>query len=365
MKPSLPRFTAALSMFCPRAGRRYLQRANSKLCFLLHDSRFAAENSLPARGRKHLRSRCFSERRQAAKGSEFSGTGRLWPLLKISMRSEKNRKPRGGKGGRPAKNVPGRFTAFSVNFFSRGTCPFPRPLRAVRAIVQSPLFIKARVFNEAFRVVKTDRGTLEYVAKLTAFHAQFRAIGTNYNQVVKELHAHFSEKKTLALLYKLERATRELAAAGSRSCRSPKSSNNDGSQYHHRKRRVRRAGVQPGESQSGHGKVLLTHIVREPVDGRFNVAATAEDLLRWMPSHYRTEKPVVHVSLNPAPEDRLDDGQLAEIAGAYMERMGWGGQPYIVFKHTDIGREHIHIVSYNILIIRILLRISEKMRDSK
>ena len=68
----------------------------------------------------------------------------------------------------------------------------------------------------------------------------------------------------------------------------------------------------------GDGKVLLTHIVREPADGRFNVAATAEDLLRWMPSHYRTEKPVVHVSLNPAPEDRLDDGQLAEIAGAYM-----------------------------------------------
>ena len=98
----------------------------------------------------------------------------------------------------------------------------------------------------------------------------------------------------------------------------------------------------------GDGKVLLTHIVREPADGRFNVAATAEDLLRWMPSHYRTEKPVVHVSLNPAPEDRLDDGQLAEIAGAYMERMGWGGQPYIVFKHTDIGREHIHIVSLRI-----------------
>ena len=42
----------------------------------------------------------------------------------------------------------------------------------------------------------------------------FRAVGTNYNQVVKELHAHFSEKKTLALLYKLERATRELAAVG-------------------------------------------------------------------------------------------------------------------------------------------------------
>ncbi|MDR1091934.1 MAG: MobA protein, partial [Prevotella sp.] len=65
-----------------------------------------------------------------------------------------------------------------------------------------------------FQVIKTDEGTLQYVAKLTQFHAQFRAIGVNYNQVVKELHSHFSEKKTLALLYKLEKITAELVAVG-------------------------------------------------------------------------------------------------------------------------------------------------------
>ena len=52
------------------------------------------------------------------------------------------------------------------------------------------------------------------MAKLTAFHAQFRAVGTNYNQVVKLLHTHFSNKKALAMLYKLEKATLELAAVG-------------------------------------------------------------------------------------------------------------------------------------------------------
>ena len=258
---------------------------------------------------------------------------------------EKNRKPRGGKGGRPAKNDPAVYR-FSVNFSAVEHARF-LDLYEQSGLLSKAAFIKARVFNEAFRVVKTDRGTLEYVAKLTAFHAQFRAVGTNYNQVVKELHAHFSEKKTLALLYKLERATRELAAVGQQVAL----------------RRVQTAmvaNITTGKDvygalaynqekvDRGDGKVLLTHIVREPADGRFNVAATAEDLLRWMPSHYRTEKPVVHVSLNPAPEDRLDDGQLAEIAGAYMERMGWGGQPYIVFKHTDIGREHIHIVSVQV-----------------
>jgi len=72
------------------------------------------------------------------------------------------------------------------------------------------LFIKARVFDQTFRVVKTDRVALEYVTKLTSFYAQYRALGVNYNQVVKELHSHFSEKKTLALLYKLESITRDL-----------------------------------------------------------------------------------------------------------------------------------------------------------
>ena len=51
---------------------------------------------------------------------------------------------------------------------------------------------------------------VDYCTKLSDFHAQFRAIGTNYNQVVKELRCHFSEKKAMALLYKLEKCTIDL-----------------------------------------------------------------------------------------------------------------------------------------------------------
>jgi len=76
------------------------------------------------------------------------------------------------------------------------------------------VFIKARVFGQPFRVVKTDRAALEYVAKLTTFYAQFRGVGINYNQVVKELHSNFSHKKALALLFKLEKLTTELAVTG-------------------------------------------------------------------------------------------------------------------------------------------------------
>ena len=76
------------------------------------------------------------------------------------------------------------------------------------------VFIKARVFSQPFRVIKTDKTLLDYYTKLSSFHAQYRAVGNNYNQVIKELRVHFSEKKAMALLYKLEKATVDLAEIG-------------------------------------------------------------------------------------------------------------------------------------------------------
>jgi hypothetical protein len=95
------------------------------------------------------------------------------------------------------------------------------------------------------------------------------------------------------------------------------------------------------------GKVLASNLVCEPVDGQFSVQECAADFARWMPSpeHLPTKKPVIHISLNPHPDDKLTDNQLADIGREYMERLGYGGQPYLIFKHEDIGRDHIHIVS--------------------
>ena len=72
------------------------------------------------------------------------------------------------------------------------------------------VFIKAHFFGHPFKVMKVDKTLVDYYTKLSDFHAQFRAVGTNYNQVVKELRCHFSEKKAMALLYKLEQQTVEL-----------------------------------------------------------------------------------------------------------------------------------------------------------
>lgn len=98
----------------------------------------------------------------------------------------------------------------------------------------------------------------------------------------------------------------------------------------------------------GLGKILGANLVFEPADGRFNASECMEDFMQFVPAHFRTEKPVFHVSLNPHPDDRLTDDQLTDIGREYMERLGYGNQPYLIFKHEDIGREHIHIVSLRV-----------------
>ncbi len=98
----------------------------------------------------------------------------------------------------------------------------------------------------------------------------------------------------------------------------------------------------------GKGQLLDTNRVFNNGTGRVDIAQVLQDFERWMPKQTRTEKPVLHVSLNPHPDDKLTDGDLTVIAHEYMERMGYGDQPYIIVKHEDIDRHHIHIVSVRV-----------------
>ena len=62
----------------------------------------------------------------------------------------------------------------------------------------------------------------------------------------------------------------------------------------------------------------------------------------------RTKKKVIHISINPDPADKITKEQLKDIVEEYMCEMGYGNQPYAVYKHNDIDREHYHIVTTNI-----------------
>lgn len=85
-------------------------------------------------------------------------------------------------------------------------------------------------------------------------------------------------------------------------------------------------------------EVLLWQKILEPFDkhGRMDIDACMDSFRPYLEANRRTTNTVFHVLLNPSPEDKLTGEQLRETAKEYMERMGYGDQPYIVFKHNDI-----------------------------
>lgn len=96
---------------------------------------------------------------------------------------------------------------------------------------------------------------------------------------------------------------------------------------------------------NGKGQILEINRVFVPFDGQFRVSDCVRDFEQAMPSQIKTGKPVIHISLNPHPDDRLTDTQLVDISREYLEKLGFGRQPYMIFKHEDIDRQHVHIIS--------------------
>ena len=94
--------------------------------------------------------------------------------------------------------------------------------------------------------------------------------------------------------------------------------------------------------------VLLVQGLFQDRNGRYSRAQVLADMLRTIPAQCRTKKTVFHCSLNPHPDEKLSDETLSRIAAEYMEALGYGAQPYIVFRHNDIPRAHIHIVSLRV-----------------
>ena len=124
------------------------------------------------------------------------------------MNKEESKLPQILKAGRTPKSDPAIFRyAKSLNeienvaFLGR----FDKSGMTVKAH-----FITASIFNKALKVVKLDKGAMDYYMRLTTFYSQFRAIGVNYNQVLKSLKSSFPEKKAFVMLAKLEKVTFEL-----------------------------------------------------------------------------------------------------------------------------------------------------------
>ena len=100
--------------------------------------------------------------------------------------------------------------------------------------------------------------------------------------------------------------------------------------------------------EKGEASILLAQGLFQNKEGTYTMAEVFADMQAVIPEKCRTKKTVFHCSLNPHPDEKLSDETLMQITKEYMEALGYGNQPYIVFKHNDIAREHIHIVSLRV-----------------
>ena len=83
--------------------------------------------------------------------------------------------------------------------------------------------------------------------------------------------------------------------------------------------------------------ILLAQGLYQNKEGTYTMAEVFADMQAVIPEKCRTKKMVFHCSLNPHPDEKLSDETLTQIAKEYMEALGYGNQPYIVFKHSDIA----------------------------
>jgi hypothetical protein len=61
-----------------------------------------------------------------------------------------------------------------------------------------------------------------------------------------------------------------------------------------------------------------------------------------------TQRNTLHMSVNFAPGEEFPDEKMIDLAIEYMDRIGFGSQPYLVYRHFDAAHPHLHLVTTTI-----------------
>lgn len=95
-------------------------------------------------------------------------------------------------------------------------------------------------------------------------------------------------------------------------------------------------------------EVLYSQKMFVSSDGNISLQDCMDSFYPHLAMNQRTKNVVFHASINPDPKDKVSDEKLSALCQEYMEQMGYGDQPYVVYLHQDIDRKHAHIVSLRI-----------------
>lgn len=78
----------------------------------------------------------------------------------------------------------------------------------------------------------------------------------------------------------------------------------------------------------------------------FRAKLTRFEHLTCLNSRVKTN--AMHIMLNFDRDDKPDLSILQQITSTYMEKIGFGDQPYLVYQHKDVSHPHLHIVTTNV-----------------
>lgn len=97
------------------------------------------------------------------------------------------------------------------------------------------------------------------------------------------------------------------------------------------------------------GKAECISAVNYPLElEKLNFTSKLNRFLKLAELNTNAKRNTVHISMNFDPSENHSKEKMAEIADVYMEKLGFGRQPYLVYQHHDSGHPHCHIVTNNI-----------------
>lgn len=77
-------------------------------------------------------------------------------------------------------------------------------------------------------------------------------------------------------------------------------------------------------------------------------ATVLDTFARLESRNIRSQNVSFHMSVNPSSNEKLTESQIKEFIGELMNGLGYGKQPYVIYRHNDIERTHFHVVSIRV-----------------
>lgn len=97
------------------------------------------------------------------------------------------------------------------------------------------------------------------------------------------------------------------------------------------------------------GKAECISAINFPLElDRLNFTLKLNRFTKQASLNENVKRNAVHISLNFDPSENHSKEKINEITNVYMEKIGFGKQPYLVYQHHDAGHPHCHIVTNNI-----------------